>query len=310
MPRKVRVVTTSFHRAGGSVPENRDFATWLADAAGAEHADLLCLPETFLDVGTPRADRPFVETMSGPTISALSERARRHNMWIVAPISVPDTDGRVLNSAFLLDRQGTVAAQYVKVHPTIGECEVRRFSPGRNALVHETDFGRIGLAICYDIGWPDHWAQLADQGAELVVWPSAYDGGFPLNAYAWSNGYHVVSAVQTEHAKIIDPVGREVGSTSRFSRLAAATIDLEAETFHIDEQTDKLAQIQHDLGSRVQVESYTSEHLFRLSSNDANLPLSEIKQRYGLENFADYHRRAGRVQDHFRSAASETRHAE
>ena len=58
-------------------------------------------------------------------------------------------------------------------------------APGTEcATVVETDFGRMGLAICYDIGWPDLWAQLAEQGAELVVWPSAYGGGLPLQAYA------------------------------------------------------------------------------------------------------------------------------
>jgi predicted amidohydrolase len=302
MPRKVRVVTTSFHQAGGSASENRDFACWLADAAAAERANLLCLPETFLDVGVPREKRPTVEAIDGPTVGALSERARRHRMWIVAPISVPGADGRILNSAFLLDRDGTIAAHYVKVHPTIGECEDRRMVPGTDTVVAETDFGRLGFAICYDIGWPAHWAALRDQRAELVVWPSAYDGGFPLNAYAWTHGYHVISAVATEHAKIIDPLGRELASTSRWSRLTAATIDLDGEIFHIDDQVERLARLQHDLGARVRVETFTEEHLFRLSSEDDELSLAEIKERYGLENFADYHRRAAAVQDRHRAA--------
>ena len=54
----------------------------------------------------------------------------------------------------------------------------RNITPGAVApTVMETDFGRMGLAICYDIGWPDLWTQLREQGAELVVWPSAYGGG-------------------------------------------------------------------------------------------------------------------------------------
>ena len=304
MPRKARVVTSSFHRAGGSVEENRDFACWLADAAAAERADLLCLPETFLDIGIPRERRPTVEALDGPSLTALSERARRHGMWIVAPVSLPGANGRVLNSAVLLDRTGAVAGRYVKVHPTIPECDARRMTPGSEALVVETDIGRIGFAICYDIGWPAHWSALRDAGAEIVVWPSAYDGGFPLNAYAWTNGYHVVSAVATEHAKIIDPLGQELASTSRWARIAAATVDLDAEIFHIDDQVEKLARLQHDLGARVHVQSSTEAHLFRLSSQDETLPLAEIKQRYGLENFADYHRRAAAVQDRHRPLQS------
>lgn len=61
--------------------------------------------------------------------------------------------------------------------------------------VCEAGFGRLGLAICFDTGWSGHWEQLAADGAELVCWPSAYDGGFSLQAYAWRHQFYVMSAV-------------------------------------------------------------------------------------------------------------------
>ena len=132
-------------------------------------------------------ERPVAERLDGPTITLLSALAREHRLWIVAPISLRTGAGSVENAAVVLDRDGDVAGSYAKVHPTIGECRTREIVPGSHPVVLDTDFGRLGLAICYDIGWPAHWEELKRQGAELVVWPSAYDGGFPLRAYAWSH---------------------------------------------------------------------------------------------------------------------------
>ena len=96
----------------------------------------------------------------------------------------------------------------------------------------------------------------------------------------------------------------------RSEGVTTATVDLEGETFHIDDQVEKLAKIQHDFWSRVKVEAYTSEHVFRLSSLDDALSVGEIKRRYGLENFRDYHRRAEGVQDRCRPVeATGMRHA-
>jgi predicted amidohydrolase len=305
MPRKVRVLTTSFHGPQDrSIAGNRELACSYVDAAGAEGADLVCLPESLLDVGLPKAEMPVAEPLDGPTIQALAALARKHELWVVAPICVRSDAGTVDNSAVVIDRRGGLAGVYSKVHPTIGECRDRGITPGVEATVVDTDFGRVGLAICYDIGWPDHWQRLREAGAELVVWPSAYDGGFPLQAYAWLHSYFVVSSVRTEHGKVIDITGRVLASTSRWHRLAAATIDLEKEMFHIDDQVAKLFEVQRDFGRRVTVEALTEEHVFTLESNDPDWPVRRIVERYGLENFRDYHDRAAGVQHAHRLVAT------
>lgn len=304
MPRKVRILTTSFFGPGERfAAANRDLAASFVTAAGAEAADLVCLPETFLEVGLPRTERPVAEPVPGPTFDVLAALAKRHAVWVVAPYCVQTEAGSVENSALVIDRQGRLAARYAKIHPTIGECRERSITPGRAAVVVETDFGRLGLAICYDIGWPEHWADLRRQGAELVVWPSAYDGGFPLQAYAWLHAYYVVSSVQTEHSKIVDLTGRVLATTSRWHRLAAATIDLEKELFHIDDQVEQLARLQRECGRRVTVEAFTEEHVFTVESHDPAWPVARLKEHYGLENFRDYHLRAAGVQDRQRDGA-------
>ena len=193
MPRKVHIVTTSgFRYYDSSIADNRDVALRYVESAGRRGADLVCLPETFLG----RENEGAVETLTGATFAGMSELAHKYGLWVVAGSLLLDPEsGNKFNNAVVINRSGDVAALYAKVHPTIGECQDRHITPGSEAVVIDTDFGRLGLAICYDIGWPSHWADLARQGAELVVWPSAYDGGFPLQSYAWSHRYYVVSTV-------------------------------------------------------------------------------------------------------------------
>src|SRR6266536_633562 len=85
-------------------------------------------------------------------------------------------------------------------------------------------------------------------GTELVVWPSAYDGGFPLQAYAWRNQYYVVSSVWTSFGRVIDITGRVLGQTTRSVRLVAQQIDLEKRLFHTDYNLGKIALIRQKLG--------------------------------------------------------------
>lgn len=304
MPRKARIVATSFGRgSGGIVDENRTRAGEFVAAAGAERADLVCLPEYFLETGLSGHARPEAETVSGPTIDALSKAARQQHTWVIGAACLRSDDGHIENTAFVLDRRGQLVARYAKAYPTIEECEARGIRPGDDATVVETDFGRVGLAICFDIGFPEHWAALARRGAEIVVWPSVYDGGFPLRVYAWHHFYYVVSASRADHSKIIDVTGDVLATTSRWSRLTAATIDLEKEVFHIDQQHATLSRIQRELGASVSARGFSEENVFTLESNDPAWPLARIKAHYGLENYREYHARAAGVQDQYRAAA-------
>ena len=85
MPRKVRVTTTSFDIPGSRTAEqNRDQACAFLDAAGSAGADLVCLPETFLETGLPADQLPYAEPLPGPTFDALSRLADKHRVWVVA----------------------------------------------------------------------------------------------------------------------------------------------------------------------------------------------------------------------------------
>lgn len=257
----------------------------LVDAAGAQQADLVCLPETFASAGLPSARIVDVaEPIDGPSFAALSERARTNRINLVA-------------GAFL--RDGSLIGTYSKRHPTEGEID-GGVTPGNAVGVFDTDIGRIGLAICFDLNWRDLWAGMKAEGADIVAWISAYEGGFPLQAYACLHDFVVVSAVQSYTGKIIDRSGKVLTTTSRWGRLASATVDLDQRWFHTDGQAEKLLAVQTRYGDRLLVETRGEEHLFVISRLDPALSLDMVIEEFGLIELGDYLGRCTTAQENGR----------
>jgi predicted amidohydrolase len=149
-------------------PENVDRAVRLLERCHGQEADLICFPEYF----------PF----SGD--AALAQAARELKAYIVAGL-VEESGGRRYNTATLFDREGKLVGRQRKC--TLGNLERKGFgvTPGSGFQVLDTDFGRLGLAVCIDFwGQPEAARILTDQGADLVVNPSI----FPILRGHWPQG--------------------------------------------------------------------------------------------------------------------------
>lgn len=259
----------------------------MIDAAGAMKADLVCLPETFKAAGLPASRiEDLAEPLDGPSMRMLAERAKRHRMHIVAGLFAR-IDGGIHNVAVLIDRNGRLVGTYSKKHPTEGEI-AGGVRPGAASAVFETDIGRIGLAICFDLNWRELWADMKANGADIVCWLSAYEGGFPLQAYAWLHGIIVVSAVQSYAGKIIDRTGRILAATSRWGRLASWDFDSGKRWLHTDGQGEAILAVQKAYGERVRVETFGEEHLFSIESRDPELAVDDVVRTMGLVTLEDY----------------------
>ena len=271
----------------------------LVDAAGAQHADLVCLPETFASSGIPSARiADLAEPIDGPSFVALSERARANRTNLVAGAFLK-RGGAVENVSVLFDRDGRLVGTYSKRHPTEGEID-GGVMPGNAVGVFDTDIGRIGLAICFDLNWRDMWAEMKAKGADIVAWISAYEGGFPLQAYACLHDFVVVSAVQSYTGRIIDRSGKVLTTTSRWGRLASATVDLDQRWFHTDGQGEKLLAVQTRYGDRLIVETRGEEHLFVISRLDPALSLDMVIEEFSLIELGDYLGRCTTAQENGR----------
>ena len=291
MPRKVHVCTLS-----GAVlltrPHEKKLAAYLdlLDDAASLRPDIICLPEAFAD---ETGDDPVKSDEIRDTLmTELGKRAKKAGSYIVAG-AFEIAGGAKYNVAWLFGRDGALVGRYYKNHPTTGEINNRNVCSGTEIPVFDTDFGRIGVAICFDIGWPGVWQTLSDKGAELVVWPSAYDGGFPLQSYAWRHSYYVVSSVWTNHSKIIDKTGRVLHSSSRWQGWTYGVVDLEKELFHVgagNHQDTIIRTILRKYGRDVTIESFSEEDMFTLESNSDAIPMSALKAEFSLPNHRDFHR--------------------
>lgn len=295
MPRKARVATMCLNgKTGPTIEENMERAMALLDLALKQAPDVVCLPENFATAGTPLSLEEKAEAVPGRTTDACAKRAREHRAYVLCPMQTK-RDGRIYNSVVIIDRTGEIAGIYDKVHPVTTTSDVTVMeggvTPGVEAQVFEFDFGRVGFQICFDIGFHETWRQLAERGAELVFWPSAYDGGFPLKAYAYLHGYYVVSSVRTSHARIIDPLGEVLERTGRHFHIASRVIDFDYIVCHYDFHGGLPEKMIDAYGTGVSVEASDEEGRFLVTSNRDDVPLSRLVEEFGLEDETTYHRR-------------------
>ena len=183
-----RYATVSSITFQGIEHEGRDKALErglsLIDQAAWDKPDLMVLPEVFRDLCIDmKTIAETAEPLDGPTVTALAERARKYNCYIVCPFCEKAADG-IYNSAALIDRKGKVAGVYRKYYPTIGELELG-IRPGAELPVFQTDFGRLGIAICFDLNFHEVMTGLKANGAEIIAFSSMYRGGLQLLDWAF-----------------------------------------------------------------------------------------------------------------------------
>jgi len=235
-PRLVKVGTV-YLRPENSTPE-RNLELWCEQvaAAGRLDLDIVCLGEAILMVGTGATAAAVAEPIPGPSTEALGAAAREHHLWVVAGLM--ERDGKQLyNTAVLLDRDGRLAGTYRKVHLPREEWR-QGVTPGDSYPVFRTDFGTIGIQICYDWFFPEVATALAQHGAEIVFaptwgntlpdWDGVADGETVFRVRARDNGLYLVPSVYDGNSMVIDPMGRILASNRGETGVFWATVDLNA----------------------------------------------------------------------------------
>ena len=229
-----RLVTLGTVRAtpppGSTLEDNRQLLVRLVEAAAAEGAQIVCLPENALVHNTGLRSDEAAEPLDGPTVSLLSRVAAERNVYVVAQF--PERRGHHLhNTAVLLDRQGQTAAVYHKMHLTIGEWE-RGIVPGVGPVVAETELGRLGFLVCFDLHFPEASRLTTLAGAEVIFGPTVGDRWADrrdavTRAHAVTNGVYVVTSLVSHPSDIVDTEGRRIAQASQSNSVAVATVDLD-----------------------------------------------------------------------------------
>lgn len=172
--------------SGPDIEVNLEAAGRFIAEAARLGAVLAALPENFAFMGLDSGDKRAIAEPdgSGKIQNFLADAARRHKIWVVGG-TVPlrnDADGRVSASCLVYKSDGQRAARYDKIHlfdvdvPNSAEShrESAHTVPGRDARVVDSPVGKLGLAVCYDMRFPELFRVLSRQGAEVFVVPSAF----------------------------------------------------------------------------------------------------------------------------------------
>jgi N-carbamoylputrescine amidase len=205
--------------------DGREGILWLKDAtiekhlpiieqAGREGVQMLCLQEVFYGpYFCPSQSKEWYATAEpvpgGATTSLMQELARKHSMVMIVPVYEEEMPGVYYNTAAVIDADGSYLGKYRKTHiPQVaGFWEKFFFRPGNLGYpVFDTQYGKVGVYICYDRHFPEGARALGLAGAEVVFNPSATVAG--LSEYLWkleqpahavANGYFLGAINRVGH---------------------------------------------------------------------------------------------------------------
>jgi predicted amidohydrolase len=185
----------------GEVEANLGRVETAVTVSAGNGAEVVVLPElvtTGYVFESAQEARDLAERIDGPSLRAITEMAAAHDLVIVGGFAELAPDDQVYNSAFLIDHSG-VRAVYRKAH--LWAEEHRWFRPGRQPPpVVDTDRGRIGILICYDLEFPE-WTRIAAlAGADLLCVPTNWPAS-PL-----PNGERPIEVVRAQATASVDRV--------------------------------------------------------------------------------------------------------
>lgn len=219
--------------------------------------------------------------------------AKKYRTYIVSPVLRRDKK-IIYNSAVLIDRNGKIVGIYDKLYPVMPDPPdvdrgVPNSQPGHDAVVFETDFGRIGMAICFDAQFPEGWQRLAQQGAQLVLFPSAYSAGRSLAAYATLHHYYIVSSCWGGECQAYDITGEKL--LDEKEGVSRITLDFDRRIFHYNDsynyrgQRDKL--LKENPGVVID-KLLRREDWYVLKAVEPGVCLPELVKKYDLQQLHEY----------------------
>ena len=222
----------------------------------ARGAALIAFPENVNFMG--RGYRRQAEEIPGETSEFFCAQAKEHGVWLVTgsfpereaygDIRTPEKGGKPKNTLLVINPKGEIVCKYSKIHLFDVDLsdgsswkESDSATPGDEIVLVDTDFGRIGLAICYDLRFPEMFRLMAMHGADVIVLPASFTmqtgkdhWEIMLRARAMENGVYIAAPNQIGNksnmialgkSMIVDPWGHVIAGAGNRACSFMAEID-------------------------------------------------------------------------------------
>lgn len=235
----IRAAIIQFDIRRGELEWNLAVAKQRIASLAKQGARLVLLPEMW-STGFANDRLKELSETTPRVLEDLSVVAKKLRLTVIGSLPEKRKDG-FSNTAYVVDRDGSVAGIYRKVHLFSPTAEDRYFEPGRKAVVCQTSLGPIGLMICYDLRFPELCRSLTLGGAKMVAvlaeWPAERVAHWKvlLKARAIENQLFVLGAnrcgqdgglVYAGHSRIISPYGEVMASAGKRPATLSAAVDL------------------------------------------------------------------------------------
>ncbi|MCG8427392.1 MAG: carbon-nitrogen hydrolase family protein [Chromatiales bacterium] len=242
--------------SGPNVSANLLEAERLVSEAVENGAGLVVLPENFAFMGKQESELCTIREAAGdgPLQEFLSQLAKRYNIWVVGgtiPLEAHD-NSKVRAACLVFNEEGEQVGRYDKIHlfdVNLIEAnehyeESETIESGQKPVVLDTPFGKIGLAVCYDLRFPELFRSLMDQGMGIACMPSAFTAitgkahwetlvraraieNLTYFIAAAQGGFHISGRETHGHSMIVDPWGTILAQVPRGTGSVCSALDLD-----------------------------------------------------------------------------------
>ncbi|MBQ6006261.1 MAG: carbon-nitrogen family hydrolase [Selenomonadaceae bacterium] len=226
----MKISIAQFKSELGAVEENFSTAARLIEAA--KNSDVILLPELWSTGYYPTPVENFADVDGERTKKFLCAAAEKFSVNIIGGSVIVDSGGKIFNRCHVANRRGEIAATYDKTHLFSFADEDKVFSAGDKISTVELDGVKCGLAICYDLRFPEFFRNITLTGAEIIFIPAAWSlkrlmpRQILTKARAIENQIFVVFANSSGKSEIINPRGEVIAESGRDEEILTTEINL------------------------------------------------------------------------------------
>ncbi len=263
-----------------------------------DRPDLIVLPEAcdrpqnfYVDWGL---EKRYYQARKDRILDYFRGVARENHCYIVYSYKHEVEDGSFRNTSVMIDRNGAILGEYDKNYPTIGEMK-RGVKAGKGPVVLETDFGRVGFLICFDLLFEDLRDAYARLKPDMMVFSARYHGGIMESMWAYTTRSWFVGCVEDRPgmpSQIYNPLGNLVATTTDYLDYVVATINLDYDLVHLDLNGEKLQALKKKYGREVSIYDPGYVGAFLVTSNSDKVNVKEMLKEFDIKDWDDYYSRS------------------
>ena len=257
--------------------------------------DLIVVPEACDRPGGLGAEKllEYYRVRKDRVQQFFARTAHENKCYIVYSAYRVMPDDTMRNSSVLIDRNGNIAGIYNKNHPTIGEIEKGTLC-GKDAPIFECDFGKVAMAICFDLNFDELRLKYTKAKSDLIIFSSMYHGGLMQGYWAYSCRCHFVGAIagRATPSEVRNPMGQVVASNTNYFNFAVARVNLDCELAHLDYNWERLRKLKAKYGPKVTVSDPGCLGSVLISSEHEKISVNEMIKEFEIELLDDYFTRA------------------